>query len=319
MALALSDSLGGHAHHHRQPDRDDRPLADVQQRKCDLALDRRRLVALQPDVEAPRLVVLVAEVLDGLVVEQAVDRLGVGVAVGFVHLAAVLDPPFGDRERPVDVTADGREGDRGEHRAVEPPQDAAHQQHLEQGRQHVEQHEVQQELDAAHAALDGAAHPAGLAVQVEPERQAVQMAEGGERHGAHGALAHFGEHRVAQLAEALGEDAGDGVGDDEEERHRERRRGVERVDRALVEQRHADVGELGRRQQRHRRHDPQAQLGLALGPQVGQQRAHRADVGLVAGRRADAGLGAAPHAAHGGLMRRNGGRSATAVAAARAR
>ena len=48
------------------------------------------LVACSAHVEAPRLVLLVAEIFDGLVIEQAVDRLGVGLAVALVHLAAEL-------------------------------------------------------------------------------------------------------------------------------------------------------------------------------------------------------------------------------------
>ena len=46
-----------------------------------LAADRRALVGLQRNVEAPRLVILVGEIFDGFVVQQAVDRLGIGLAV----------------------------------------------------------------------------------------------------------------------------------------------------------------------------------------------------------------------------------------------
>jgi hypothetical protein len=43
--------------------------------------------------------------------------------------------------------------------------------------------------------------PAGLALEVEAQRQAVQMAEGPERHTADGALLHLGEQPVARLGE----------------------------------------------------------------------------------------------------------------------
>ena len=55
---------------------------------------------------------LVAEILDRLEVQQAVDRLGVGVGVAVVHLAADGDAPLARGEREPHVDGDGREHDR---------------------------------------------------------------------------------------------------------------------------------------------------------------------------------------------------------------
>jgi hypothetical protein len=58
-----------------------------------------------------------------------------------------------------------------------------------------------QRLDAAHAALDVAGHAAGLALQVEAQRQRMQVLEGLQRDGAGGALGGLGEHQLAQFGE----------------------------------------------------------------------------------------------------------------------
>ena len=66
---------------------DDQALAEVEQRQRGLRLDRRLLEPLQVLVVARLLEPLVAEVLDRLVVEQRVERLGVGLRVLLVHRA----------------------------------------------------------------------------------------------------------------------------------------------------------------------------------------------------------------------------------------
>ena len=54
-------------------------------------------------VEAARLVAFVVEIFDRLVVQQAVDRLGVRVLIALVHVAAELDAPARDREGEPDI------------------------------------------------------------------------------------------------------------------------------------------------------------------------------------------------------------------------
>ena len=94
-------------HHHRdEAGGDDGALADIEQRQRAAGADRRRLVAPAADVVAARLVLLVAEILDRLVVQQAVDRLGVGLGVGVVHAAHELDAPLRQRDREHDVAGD---------------------------------------------------------------------------------------------------------------------------------------------------------------------------------------------------------------------
>ena len=62
-----------------------------------------REIFLHRVVEAPRLMRFIVEIFHRLEIEQAVHRLGVGVGVGLVHLAAELDAPAGDREGEPDI------------------------------------------------------------------------------------------------------------------------------------------------------------------------------------------------------------------------
>ena len=151
--------------------------ADVERRQRRLALHRRLLPALQALVVAARLPFLVAEVLDRLVVEQAVDRARVGLAVELVHrrrkcvrhsvIVMVND----------DVERERARGDRDERPVVAGDQDRRDERDLDQRRQDREQRVADQRRDAALAALDVAREPAGLAREVEAQRQRVQVAE----------------------------------------------------------------------------------------------------------------------------------------------
>src|SRR5260370_326427 len=64
---------------------DNCPLADIEQRQRRLASDGGAFIGVQGPVVALRLVGLVGEIFARLVVQQAVDRLGVGLAVALVH------------------------------------------------------------------------------------------------------------------------------------------------------------------------------------------------------------------------------------------
>ena len=216
---------------------------------------------------------LIGEIFDRLVVEQAIDRLGIGFAVAFVHLAAVLQAPVGDKEGEGHIGDDGAEGHRREGPLVEPPQDAADQRDLEHRRHEAEKEIVEQEFGAADAALDRARQAAGLALEMEAQRQQMQVLEGRERESAHRALADLGEDRIAQFGEALRPDARDAIGDDEHHRHADQRHlaGRERIDRVLVEHRHINGAGLRDDQQTDGDDDADAQLEGVARPEIGQQ------------------------------------------------
>ena len=166
------------------------------------------------------------------------------------------------------------EGRQREPDVEHPPQDRADQQDLQQRGQDVEQHEGQKRLDRLGPALDRARQSAGLALQMEAQRQRVQVPEDVERHRPDRALGHLGEDRVAQFAERQRQDAGEAIGQDHadgQHRHRPGRR-AQRVDGVLVEHRHIDVGDLGDEQADDGGDDPDTKLHLVARPQIGQQR-----------------------------------------------
>ena len=269
---ALGDAVARHHHDRDQPGRDDRALADIEQRQGAAGADRGHLVAAAADVVAPRLVRLVAEVLDGLVVQQAVDRLGVGLGVGIVHAAHELDAPFRQGDREHDVGRDHAQGDRREAPVVERPQDHADQADLEQGRQDVEGREADQELHPLGSAFDDPAQAAGLALEMETEAERVEMVEHFEGEVADRPLRHRREDRVAHLAERLGQHAGEAVGQDQRDRHRHHLGlAAQPVDGVLVEDRHVDVGELGQDQQHKPCDDAGTQRPFTLRPQMPAQ------------------------------------------------
>src|SRR4029079_10266545 len=109
-------------------------LADIEKSKAGLAFHRRFLVDAQRAIETPGFVLLIAEILDGLEVQEAVDGLGRRLAVALVHGAAELETPFGYGEGEPDVTGDGCQCCRGKTPIEHPPQNARHQRYLEQCR-----------------------------------------------------------------------------------------------------------------------------------------------------------------------------------------
>ena len=144
-------------------------------------------------------------------------------------LAPDVHAPLGDRYRENDVDRDRGEGDRGEAPVEFGEQDRRHQAEFQDHRNDREQHVRKQRGDAARAALDVARHAAGLAIEMEAQAQAVQMAEHGERDAADRALRHAHEHHVAQLGEQRRRQPQHAVGDEQRKRqHQHRGRGVER-------------------------------------------------------------------------------------------
>ena len=90
-------------HHEDHAQGDDAGLGGVEQAQRGLALDRRLLPLFQAAIVAPGLEALIAEILHRLIVKQAVDGLGVGLRVQFVHAPAELVAPLGDAHRDPDI------------------------------------------------------------------------------------------------------------------------------------------------------------------------------------------------------------------------
>ena len=271
---AFRHAVARHQHHPAEAAADDKRLSDVEQRQRGVAGHRRPLVATQRRIEAARLIGLVAEILDGLVVEQAVDRPRVRFLVGLVHAPAVFQAPLGDDHRVGHESHDGAERHQREPEIEQGPQDDADHRQFEQRRQDVEQREAEQEIDRLGAAFDRPRQPAGLAVEMEAEREPVQVAEGRERDLADRPLADLGEDRVAEFPEGGRQHPDDAVAEDHADGHDRQRLAVraEDIHRLLVEDRDVDGGDLGKREEAQRHRDPDPDLERAPGPEIGQQR-----------------------------------------------
>jgi hypothetical protein len=109
---AGGDVAGGEQHADHGADGEDHRLPGIEHAERGVGLDCRPLVARHGGIEAARLVILVAEIFHSLVVEQAVHRLGVGLGVGLVHVAADNDAPLARPEGEGDVETDRRQHDQ---------------------------------------------------------------------------------------------------------------------------------------------------------------------------------------------------------------
>ena len=102
----------GQDHHADQPAGDQQRLAEVQEGKRVVRLDRRLFIARHRRVITLCLALFGDEILDGFIVQQAVDGLLVGICVAVVHLAAQLHAPLGHREGKPNVKPDGDRHDQ---------------------------------------------------------------------------------------------------------------------------------------------------------------------------------------------------------------
>jgi hypothetical protein len=235
-------------------------------------------------------------IFDGFVVEQAVHRLGLGLGIHLVHGAAEFYPPVGKRQREIHVQRHRRERQRGIAPVEQRPQKDRDQQQLEDGRDDIEHGQPQHALDAFGAAIHRAGKSTGLAVEMEAQRQTVQVPEGLERHDAHGALLHAGKHRVAEFGKPGGGDAQQAIAGNQRYRQCQHRPVLrrQRVDRVAVDQRHIYGGDFCRDQEHRRDDDAQMRGMLALRPKIRQQGADGGEgrpLGPQHQRRAGAGSG----------------------------
>ena len=101
------DAVHGEGHHGDEAGRDDQGLTDVEPSERGLGAYGGVFGIAQGGLEAFGLKGLVAEDLDGLEVEQAIDGVGVGACIGGVHGAPVLQSPVGDEQGKADVHHEG--------------------------------------------------------------------------------------------------------------------------------------------------------------------------------------------------------------------
>ena len=212
------DVLRRQHHHDGHADGEDHRLSGIEHGERGIGLRRGLLVARHGAVVARGFPLLGAEIFDGLVVEERIHRLGVGVRVGIVHLPADRDPPLGRLVGIGEIDHHHHEDDSGIEPVELPGEQAEHEHELEDRREKREHHEARQLLDALAPALEHAGQAAGLALQVKAQGQAVHVLEGLQGELSHRMHGDLGEDAVAHLGQHRHEDAGDAVDDRQQDR-----------------------------------------------------------------------------------------------------
>jgi hypothetical protein len=228
-------------------------------------------------------VAFVAEILDRLVVEQAVHCLGLRLAVRLVHYAAEAHAPVREDQRKAHIGGDRDEGDEREAPIEHRPQNAGHHQHLEDRGHDVEHGEAQHRLDPGGPALQRARQPAGLTVQMKAQGELVQVNECLEADLADRALLDCREHRVPQFAEPSRGDAQQSICADQRSRDRDQAAGLrrQRIHGPSIDDRDVDRGDLREHQKQHGDDDAHPCFGLAFRPEIGEQRTNRLQAGSL--------------------------------------
>jgi len=169
--------------------------------------------------------------------------------------------------------------------------------------------------DAGRAALDVAGEPACLPLEVKAKRQGVHVAENLQGHPSHGALRHLHEHHVPKLIEQRGRRAQEAVGGKQRDRnHQQRLLRRQPVDDRLHDQRHAEVGDLGRDEECDRQEDSAREL-LQVREQLADDANVTRDGRLARGGCGRGGLPGRLRGAHGEGLMVAAGRSRHAVLA----
>ena len=119
---------------------------------------------------------------------------------------------------------------------------------LEHRRRDVEQQEIEHHVDALGAALDDLGDRAGAPLEVEAQRQIVEVAEGRLGKPPGRILPDPLEDAVAQIVEQDAAEAGAGISRDQRDRDRDGRLhpGGHPVDRLAISERHDQRGDEDR-------------------------------------------------------------------------
>src|SRR5690606_7140564 len=162
-------------------------------------------------------------------------------------------------------------------------QDAGNEGDLQYRRDDVEDHEAQQETDAAGAPLDIPGQPAGTSGQMRAQVQPVQMFEDPEGDATHGPLGHTGEHRIAQFGEEYGGKAQQAVANQQDHGHQHQVLGtvLEVLDDQLEHPGHCDARQLGQHQTGHGQEHPATELAQIRQQTADDPPVHRASGILI--------------------------------------
>ena len=219
-----------HDHDDDQPDGNDHILPDVQHRQRLPGAHGKAFIGRHRPVIARRFARLGVEILDGFIVQQAVDGLLVGIGILIIHRPADLHPPFGDLERIRHIQANRHQ--HGDHilPAKVEGKDHRHHRQFKDQRDDRKQHEAQKEIDTLDPAFNDPAQPPGFARDVVAHRQLVDMGEGFKGQFAQSPLPDPHKNPIPHLAEKHRAHAGQAVSNGQPNRpHRQKCQGSDRT------------------------------------------------------------------------------------------
>ena len=109
------------------------------------------------------------EIFDRLVIQEAVDGLGIGLGIAFVHLAAEANAPARDGKGEPDIGGNRHQCCQRDRQIEFPEHDGAEKRELKQCGEDAEHGEGKQRVDALGPALDHARKAARLAFQMKAQ------------------------------------------------------------------------------------------------------------------------------------------------------
>ncbi len=191
--LPRCNPVGGHQHQGNQPYGNDGPLPDIHHGQTGNRPHSGIFIALQGMIIATGLMPFIAKIFDGFIIQQAIDGLGIGDGIAFIHLAAILQAPFRHQQRVGDIADNCHKGDKRIAEIKQSPKNATDHADFQQRRNDVEQHERQNEFDALGPSFYHPRQPAGLTFQMKTQAQAMQMFKCLQRDCANGILRDTGK------------------------------------------------------------------------------------------------------------------------------
>ncbi len=262
--------IGHRARHHQVGDQ---RLADIEPGQAILALHRRLRITAHRRAVTAGFAFFRAEIFDRFEIQQAVDGMGDSAGVHVDHVAAQLVAPFGHGAGEPDVKRDHGQRHDDEPRTELHEENDADRDQLQHGGRNVEQQEIEHRIDALGPALDNLRDRACAPVEMEAQRQAVQVDEHIVGQPPPGFLPDLLEHRIAQIIEQHAAKTRACIDRDQRDRQAGGRFHPRHhpVDRGLVGKGHGQADDLGRQHAQHGDDHPPPQRGRIRRPQIGQE------------------------------------------------
>ena len=269
----------GEEHDRHQPGGDQNRLPEIQKGQRVACLQRCSLIAGHRLVIAFGFPACGPEIFYGFKIQEAVDRLLIGVGVLFIHLPAKFDAPFCDREGEPDIDRDGGKDDADITPVLKLPENgAANQDQFKHQRPGGEHQIAKQEFNTLHTTLDDPAQTARLARDVIPQGQPVDMFKSVEGEAPQRALCNLCEQGVADLLKTVCRDAGHAIGNCQadgaksEVRHTASR---QIVNSPCLQDRGDDRNEFGCHQRQKGQHNTGAKVKITNRPEERGDAFHR--------------------------------------------